>query len=97
MLLIIPCLLLSLFSGFSLQFHHVVDLLRAVAQETLEVADKPIHVAFARCLQNDVLVIVIPAKDNKGRVVEIYVLQALATIYNSQASLASKVIETLCP
>lgn len=37
-----------------------MDLLWAVAQETLEITDEAVDVALASCLQDDVLVVVIP-------------------------------------
>lgn len=39
-----------------------MDLLGAVAQEALEITDEPVDVAFARRLQNNVLVVIIPVR-----------------------------------
>lgn len=38
---------------------HGVQLPWLISQQALQVADKPVNVAFARCLANDVLVVVV--------------------------------------
>ena len=42
---------------------HLVDLLRTVAEQPLQVADKAVDVALPSCLQDYVLVIVVPANE----------------------------------
>ena len=40
-----------------------MDLLRTVAEQSLQVADKAVDVALPSCLQDYVLVIVVPARE----------------------------------
>ena len=47
---------------FQFEVNHLVYFLGAVSQKTLEITDKAVDIPFTGCLQNDVLVIVIPAK-----------------------------------
>ncbi len=62
LLLLYSVLLLLL----ELEIDHLVNFLRTVTKQTLKVAHKPIHVALARSLQDDILVIVIPGKMREG-------------------------------
>ena len=52
-----------LFLLLEFEVDHLVDLLRTVAEQSLQVADKAVDVALPSCLQDYVLVIVVPAKD----------------------------------
>lgn len=54
---------LVLFLLLEFEVDHLVDLLRTVAEQSLQVADKAVDVALPSCLQDYVLVIVVPAKD----------------------------------
>ena len=42
---------------------HLVDLLGTVAKQPLQVADKAVDVALPSCLQDYVLVVVVPARE----------------------------------
>ena len=53
-----------LFLLLEFEVDHLVDLLRTVAEQSLQVADKAVDVALPSCLQDYVLVIVVPAKDS---------------------------------
>ena len=54
-----------LFLLLEFEVDHLVDLLRTVAEQSLQVADKAVDVALPSCLQDYVLVIVVPAKDSR--------------------------------
>jgi len=49
----------TLLVTFRLKVHHSMDLLRGVAQEALEVTHKSVDIALPRCLEDNVLIIVV--------------------------------------
>ncbi len=50
-----------------LEVHHLVYLFGAVAEQTLQITDEPVDVALSGGLQDDVLVVVVPAaKTNRS-------------------------------
>lgn len=52
----------------NLEVHHLVNLLGRVAKESLEVTDEPVDIPLARSLEDDILIVVIPARRRKKEV-----------------------------